>query len=110
MTSLIDLLTPRYAPIQSFIISCLDIGDIVALTRTCRALTDNYSTSKALKFDINILLKIWFQDPCAFRSVQGQCHALKDRPYTSLHRACFKVSEKLTLQSIKEVRNLSKEE
>jgi hypothetical protein len=77
MTSLIDLLTPRYAPIQSFIISCLDIGDIVALTRTCRALTGNYSTSKALKFDINILLKIWFQDPCAFRSVQGQCHALK---------------------------------
>jgi hypothetical protein len=76
MTSLVSLLTPRYAPIQSCILSCLDIGDIVALSRTCRALTNTYPTFKTLNFNINEHLKLWFNDPCAFRSVQGQCNAL----------------------------------
>jgi hypothetical protein len=80
MSSLIDLLTPRFAPMQSYILSCLDIGDIIALSRTCRALTDTSSTFKTLNFNINEHLKDWFNNPCAFRSVQGQCHALIGAP------------------------------
>jgi hypothetical protein len=76
MSSLIDLLTLRFAPMQSYILSCLDIGDIIALSRTCRARTDTSSTFKTLNFNVNEHLKIWFNDPCAFRSVQGQCNAL----------------------------------
>jgi hypothetical protein len=34
----------------------------------------------------------------------------KQGPYTSLHRACFKVSEKLSTQTIREVRKLPEEE
>lgn len=58
MPSLIELLTPRYAPMQSYILSCLDIGDIVTLSRTCKALTTTLSTFKALNFNINEHLKI----------------------------------------------------
>jgi hypothetical protein len=81
MASLVDTLTPRYAPTQSFIRSCLDPGNNAAITRTYRALTGTYSAFKSLNFNINERLKTWIQDPCAFRSVHGQCHALIANPF-----------------------------
>jgi hypothetical protein len=76
MIFLLDLLSPRYAPIQTCLLSCLGPGEIANITRTCRTLQCLWPTLRANMFDLDRKLKRFFYDPRAFRSVQGECNAL----------------------------------
>ena len=76
MTSLIDLLSPRYAPIQRVFLDYLNPGAIARLTCTCKAFGCLWPTLMASDYNINFKLRHFFKDPREFRSVQGQCGAI----------------------------------
>jgi len=76
MISLIDLLSPRYAPIQRVLLDHLNPGAIARLTCTCKAFGCLWPTLMASDYNINHKLRYFFKDPREFRSVQGECGAL----------------------------------
>jgi hypothetical protein len=65
------LFTTQYAPVQSAMLAHLDVGQIVALSRTCKVIAPIWKTFISTKFDINRLLGGYFSDPKAFRSLQA---------------------------------------
>jgi hypothetical protein len=72
MTTLVDLLSQTYTPIQGTILLCFDIVDILALGRTCKRLSIELSPAlKATRYNINRHLRRFFDDPVEFRSLQG---------------------------------------
>jgi hypothetical protein len=75
--SLVDLLTCRYAPVQTVLIALLDVTDVIALKKTNKALyVEMADYQKNIDYNINQKLRSFFQDPKAFRSVQARCDAL----------------------------------
>jgi hypothetical protein len=71
LSPLAALFTTQYAPVQSAMLAHLDVGEIVALSRTCKAIAPIWKTFIATSFDINRLLGEYFRDPKAFRSLQA---------------------------------------
>jgi hypothetical protein len=76
MASLIDLLSVRYAPIQHTLLQYLSPGAIAKLTCTCRALGCLWPTLMACEYNVNLHLRLFFQDPRAFQSAQATSGAL----------------------------------
>ena len=76
MTTLIDLLSPRYAPIQRVLLDHLNPGAIARLTCTCKAFRCLWPTMLASDYNINFKLWHFFTDAREFRSIQGQCGAI----------------------------------
>lgn len=76
MTSLIDLLSPRCAPIQRVLLDHLNPGAIAGLTCTCKAFGCLWPMLMASDYNINYKLRHFFKDPREFRSIQGECGAL----------------------------------
>lgn len=56
------------------IMSKLEIGDIIALQRTCKA--PIYQELIKSQWNIDMQLKTFFRDPIAFRSSLGACNGL----------------------------------
>jgi hypothetical protein len=104
--TLVDLLTP-YTPIQDSVLSYLEIRDVLALSRTMRALRDSYKIVERAEFNINNDLKWFFDSPTVFRSLQVEHDVLICGPFvysfmarhltaplaTSLHELCDIVVE-----------------
>lgn len=68
--SLVTLLEDpeRFWPINQHIFSSLDIKDIIALSRTCTALTHVYERLVPLLWNIDARLRTFFDDPLTFRN------------------------------------------
>ena len=72
---LLDLLT-TYTPVQDSVLRYLDIGDIIALSRTTKAFSDYVGLVQRTQFNINEKLKAFVTDPKAFRSLQAKHNIL----------------------------------
>ncbi|KAI4676399.1 uncharacterized protein J4E88_007315 [Alternaria novae-zelandiae] len=72
---LLDLLT-TYTPAQDSVLRHLDIGDIIALSRTTKAFSDYVGLVERTQFNINEKLKLFVRDPNAFRSLQAKHNIL----------------------------------
>lgn len=73
----VRLLQPDFGyPIYRAIYSHLEIGDIVALTRTCKKLSDTYKRLLPLEWKINEKLSYFLKDPHEFRSQMAEHEAL----------------------------------
>ena len=71
MVNLLDFLVEgiRYYPIYTSLSSCLKIAEIVALTRTCKTLSNFYQELLAARrWDIDRDLGRFVDDPCGFRA------------------------------------------
>jgi len=67
--NLVDLLCPRFAPVQRCILTYIDVGSAIALSQTCKQL-DLRSLLKSTIYDIDRYLKPWLRDPQQFRMLQ----------------------------------------
>jgi len=68
---LADLLK-RFTPVQDSVLRYLNIRDIVALSRTTKALSGCVDIVERTQFDVNTRLKRFFKNPKAFRSLQAK--------------------------------------
>jgi len=67
--SLLDLFDlERYYPVFKNLCSCLGIGEIVALTRTCKKLSSLYQILLKRHWDVDTGLRRFVDDPLRFRS------------------------------------------
>ena len=74
--SLPDLLDPNFAyPIFERLCPMLPIGDLISLTRTCKALSGLYQHRLKRDWDINTMLSRYFTEPRQFRSLMGKHNA-----------------------------------
>jgi hypothetical protein len=71
MSSLVWLLTSQYAPIQSAMQAHLDVDEIISISRTCKALNPLWKIFIDTAFNIYFLLRGYFNDTKAFRSLQA---------------------------------------
>jgi len=74
-TGLADLLT-RFTPVQDSVVRHLDIGDIIALSRTAKAFSDYVHLVERTQFNINEKLKVFVKSPKGFRSLQAKHNIL----------------------------------
>lgn len=69
--NLLDVLTvgeaDRFYPIQRSLIQCLDIQDIISLTRTCEALASLYKRLVPTQWSIHRHLNRFVKDPLKLR-------------------------------------------
>jgi len=70
-TGLADLLA-RFTPVQDSVLNYLAIRDIVALSRTTKALSGCVGIVERTQFNVNERLKRFFENPKAFRSLQAK--------------------------------------
>ncbi|KAH6639165.1 hypothetical protein C7974DRAFT_449101 [Boeremia exigua] len=92
MVTLIDLLSTTYAPIQTMILPYLDVGDVIALGRTCKGFGQIQPVLEATTYNINHQLKKFFQDPIEFRSVLGECNGLIGRDFARQFLSLSKIA------------------
>jgi hypothetical protein len=57
----------------------LDVGEMIALSRTCKVLSPLWNTFIDTGFDIDIFLREYFSEPRSFRSLQAEHGILIDR-------------------------------
>jgi hypothetical protein len=75
MSLVIDLLSLTYAQVQTTMLRYIDVRDVIALSRTCRALSSIWQRLLATSYKIDQQLRPFFNDAKAFRAVQRQCNA-----------------------------------
>jgi hypothetical protein len=63
-------------PIFSSIAQCLDIADIISITRTCKDLSTFYRKLIPIQFNVDKRLRYFVNDPLAFRSEIARNDAL----------------------------------
>jgi hypothetical protein len=69
--TLVDLLT-LHTPVQDGVLSYLEIRDVIALSKTARALKDSYKVVEKTQFNIDKELNVFFDSPDAFPSLQAE--------------------------------------
>ena len=70
-TGLADLLT-RFTPVQDSVLCYLNIRDILAISRTTKALSGFVGIVERTQFDVTKRLERFFKHPKAFRSLQAK--------------------------------------
>ncbi|KAG9198981.1 hypothetical protein G6514_009166 [Epicoccum nigrum] len=89
MTTLVDLLSQTYAPIQGTMLPYFDIVDTLGLGRTCKRLKIELSLAlKATRYNINCHLEKLFDKPVEFRSLQGSYGGLLYGDFARCFLAC----------------------
>lgn len=63
-------------PIVEKLCSCLDIGDIISLTRTCKRLSPLYQELLPSQWNVDRHLQRFVDNPVAFRIMMADCEAL----------------------------------
>jgi hypothetical protein len=69
--TLVDLLT-LHTPVQDGVLSYLEIRDVIALSKTARALKDSYKVVEKTQFNIDKEMNVVFDSPDAFPSLQAE--------------------------------------
>lgn len=69
--TLVDLLTLQ-TPVQDSVLSYLEIRDMIALSKTAKAIKNSYKVVEKIQFNINKELSLFFDSPNAFRSLQAE--------------------------------------
>ena len=63
-------------PVVDEICSCLGIGDIISLTRTCKSLSGLYRSLLSSQWNVDKHLRRFVDNPVNFRSQMARCDAL----------------------------------
>lgn len=74
-SQLVDVLT-RILPVQTTLLSLLDIKDIINVSKTTRGLAHLRETHVRVQGNINRVLENYFTSPVDFRNVQARTDAL----------------------------------
>ena len=73
---LLDLLDLNFAhPIFERLSPMIPVGDLISLTRTCKALSGLYRYRLQRDWNINKMLSRYFTEPRQFRSLMGKHNA-----------------------------------
>jgi hypothetical protein len=72
---LVDMIC-RYIPVQGALLANMEIEDVIALSRTAKALSDLYQTVFRMRYNIERALAPFFSSAKEFRNVQAKTDAL----------------------------------